>query len=178
MGGRTPLMHNKLILIFQSIQTAHELDKQFKTFLGWFKFREKREYKQLKKQLIEQINSLNEDRWTVEYLHKLQKSIEAFYLSIKDFFGQELYIPEYDPSQNNSSKIFLPIYFVDQKNKDRLIILEIVSDNITFRIMDTATGNSFTSSSIEEVQSSQKKIESVCKHCLITMIMRYLNNEK
>lgn len=172
------MMDNKLLLIFQSIETCHELEKEFSSFWGKFRFREKREYKKIKNQLIDRINSLESDRWTIDYLHKLQKSIEAFYIILKDFFGKELYINTHEIEHEHASNIFLPMYFVDQQKENRLIILTIISNNISFKIYDTKTGNSFVSSSMDEVQPSQKKIESVCKHCLISMIMRYLNNDK
>lgn len=171
-------MNTDLVLIFQSIQTIHELEEELSTWKGWFRFRDKREYKELKEKVRNKIESLKDDRWTVKYLRQLEQCIEAFYTIIEDYLGNEVYIRNYNPSEEKTSRVFLPMYFVDERNKDRVIVLDIVSDNITFRIMELSTGNSFSCSSSDEVQYGQKKIESVCKHCIITMLLRYLDKRK
>ena len=170
-------MDLRLIQIFEAIKTIHTLEKEFSTFFGWFRFLDKLKYRKLKHQLSECINGLYNEEWTIAYLHKMEKSLEAFYLVLQEFLGKELYIVDF-PNYDYSNNVFLPICFMDQKNPTRVIRLEIISDDISFKIIDYSTGNTFTISANHSVQEDQKQIEAVCKHCLVTMILRFLNNEK
>lgn len=171
------LMDPRLIQIFEAIRTVHDLEKEFSTFFGWFRFLDKRKYKKIKLQLIDCINRLYDEEWTITYLHRMEKSLEAFYLLLQDFLGKELYIVDF-PNCDHKNNVFLPICFMDQRNLNRIIRLEIISDDISFKIIDYSTGNTFTISANHSVQEDQKQIEAVCKHCLVSMILRFLNNEK
>ena len=82
-----------------------------------------------------------------------------------------IYISEENESTNGHS-VFSTMYFTDTA-KNNQIILDIISDNITFTVFDNITGNSFSVSSKDVVQPSQKKIESVCKQRLVEMLEDY-----
>ena len=77
-------------------------------------------------------------------------------------------------ANENEQQIFDTMYFNDIKRNNK-ILLDVVGRNITFTIFDNTTGNSFSVSSSDFVQESQKKIESVCKERLVEMLENYLN---
>lgn len=169
-------MDNTFMNIFQSIKSCHDLEQEFSKPFGWIRFKEKREYKKLKDMVKEKINSLYDDEWTVEYIRSMQIWIKAHYIQLREFIGNEVYISEYEPdNEKNDPNTFTTMYFVDQKHKNRIIGLDIVSDNITFNIADLNIGSTFSVESIGKVQPSQKKIESVCKNCIVLMLLRYLD---
>ena len=66
-------MINPLLSIFQCCDLIRDLNNEFNKPFGWLKIKEKREYKKLKNQVINMIDNLIKDTWTVEYLFNLEK---------------------------------------------------------------------------------------------------------
>lgn len=165
-------MQNGLLLILQTCDTIKDLNNEFNKPFGWIRFKSKKEFKKLKSQIVDKIYELENDKWDVTYLRSLEETLLAYKTKLDEYFN-EVYIQDYDKFEYNP-KIFKPIYFSDL-SKARMFILDIIADNITFVIMDTINGNTFSVSSSQEVQSSQKKIEKFCKQKIIEMLLNYLD---
>lgn len=173
IDGKEINMNNNLILILQSCDTYRDLNKELNKRFGWMRIKSKRDCKKLKNKLIERINTLANDKWTVGYLYGLQSTLLAYRNKLADYLI-DVYIRDYD-SINYNPKIFKTMYFYDRA-KSKVIMLEIIGDNIEFSIMNTKVGNTFSISSSGEIQDSQKKIEDFCKQKIIEMLVMYLDN--
>ena len=165
-------MNKDILMIIQSCDTLHKVERELSSPFSFFKFKEKRECKKLEQAIHNKINSLKDDKWTVEYLYGLQYALKA-YKSKLDSYMRDIYISE-DNSNPLGTPIFDTMYFNDIKRNNK-ILLDVVGSNITFTIFDNTTGNSFSVSSSDFVQESQKKIESVCKERLVEMLENYCN---
>ena len=165
-------MNKDILMIIQSCDTLHEVERELSRPFGFFRFKDKKEFKLLKTAINSKIRSLLDDRWTVEYLYDLQYALKA-YKSKLDSYMKDIYISE-DNSNPLGTPIFDTMYFNDIKRNNK-ILLDVVGRNITFTIFDNTTGNSFSVSSSDFVQESQKKIESVCKKCIVDVLEDYCN---
>lgn len=165
-------MNRDILMIIQSCDTLHEVERELSKPFSFFRFKDKKEFKLLKTAILGKINALADDKWTIAYLYDLQYALKAYKSKLSSYMT-DIYISEED-DHSSAQNIFDTMYFNDIKRNNK-IILDIVGDNITFTIFDNATGNSFSVSSNEAVQESQKKIESVCKERLIEMLENYLN---
>lgn len=166
-------MNQDIILIIQACDTIHEIKQELSKPLSFFKFYYKKEYKKLKGMVKDSIKGLYDMEWTIPYLFSLQITLKAYKSKLEPYMTN-IYISEENESTNGHSA-FSTMYFTDTA-KNNQIILDIISDNITFTVFDNTTGNSFSASSKDVVQSSQKKIESVCKQRLIEMLEEYCDN--
>lgn len=170
-------MNLELSNIISACITLHKAEEEVskKFFLTRKKYR--KEIEENRNLIKEKIKSLENDEWTIQYLHDIEESIFLYFDYIKHYMEHYFSIPSYDTNTITDPKKFYDIYFYDNQKenvKDRMIILEIITDNITFTIFDNITGNSFSTSSKYAVQNSQKKIESVCKHCIINCLLEFL----
>ena len=167
-------MNSKLLNIVQSSMTIRELEDEFSKRWGWFKFKEKRECKKLKNNLIKVINSLKNDRWTIYYLKDLENIIIGYYLYLspymKDFYIQDIEIEK-------SSSTFRSMFFFE-KEKGHVIILDIIGDNIEFTIFDDRNGETLKLSAGNETTERQAKVVAICKEKIIDMFLSYLNDNK
>lgn len=165
-------MNRDILMIIQSCDTLHEVKRELSKPLSFFKFKDKRECKKLEEMIHAKIKALAEDKWTISYLYDLQYALKAYKSKLSSYMS-DIYISE-EEDHSSVQNIFDTMYFNDIKRNNK-ILLDIVGDNITFTIFDNVTGNSFAVSSREEVQESQKKIESVCKERLVEMLENYCN---
>ena len=167
-------MNSKLLNIIQSSITIRDLEDEFSKKWGWTKFKEKRECKKLKNNLIEIINSLKEDRWTIYYLKDLENIILTYYIYLspymKDFCIQDAEIED-------KSYKFKSIFFFE-KEKGHVIILDIIGDNIEFTIFDDRNGENLKLSAGTETTEKQSKVVEICKEKIINMFLNYLNDNK
>lgn len=165
------------VSIIQSCNTLHELKSEFKKPLGWFRFISKNKAKKLENKLEFTIKDiLSKDEWDVQYLYELERVIFLFYNNLKDYMI-DVTIPSYNPEDKYNPKNFIPIYFYDE-TKNRNIIVEIVSTNITFTVFDITTGKSIIISTSESISKSQEKVEDECKEILIDFFLNYLHEYK
>lgn len=166
-----------IISIIQSCNTLHELKEEFKKPLGWFRFISKNKAKKLEDKLDSTIRDiLSKDKWSVQYLYDLERVIFLYYNNLKDYMI-DITIPSYNPEDKYNPKNFIPIYFYDEE-KNRNIIVEIVSTNITFTVFDINTGKSIIISTSESIAKSQEKVEDECKEILIDFFLNYLHEYK
>ena len=166
-------MNKDIILIVQSIESLHKTKDELKKFRNFFKFKEKKECKELEALLHEKIQSLMDDKWTISYLFDLQHSLKAYESKLDSFMISNVFISS-EENDDNAQNVFHTMYFEDRERNNK-IVLDIIGDTITFTIFDNITGNSFSVSSRESVQQSQKKIESVCKKCIVDVLEEYCN---
>ena len=166
-------MNKNILMIIQSCDTLHEVERELSRPFGFFRFKDKKEFKLLKTAINSKIRFLLDDRWTVEYLYDLQYALKAYKSKLESYM-KDIYISE-DNSNTLGQQIFDTMYFNDIKRNNK-ILLDIVGSNITCTICDNTTGNSFSVSSSDFVQESQKKIESVCKERLVEMLENYCNS--
>ena len=166
-------MNKDILMIIQSCDTLHEVEMELSRPFGFLRFKDKKEFKLLKKAINDKIKSLMDDMWTVGYLYDLQNALKAYKSKLESYM-RDIYISE-DNSNPLGQQIFDTMYFNDI-NRNNKILLDVVGTNITFTIFDNTTGNSFSVSSSDFVQESQKKIESVCKERLVEMLENYLNS--
>ena len=161
-------MKNKFLLILQSCDRIHDLDNEFKKPFGWLRFKEKKEYKNLKSKLINLIEDLSKDTWTVKYIIDMEFALIAYYSKLEEFM-YNFYIRDW----NNESLLnkFKPICITDE---NRVYMIEIIANNLTFTIFDTRTGENIQIISGNETSDSQKKIESICKTSIINILKDYL----
>ena len=168
-------MNSKILNIIQTSITIRELEEEFSKKWGWTKFKEKRECKKHKNQLLKIINSLINDKWNIYYLRDLQNIIISYrnYLSpyMKDFYIQDI-----DKEKSNNS--FFNTMFFFEKDKGHIIILDIISDNISFTVFDDRNGKNITLSSGEETTEKQNKLVLICKQKIINMFINFLNDNK
>lgn len=167
-------MSNHIVLIFQMIQNLHELEDELNKPFGWIKIFPRWKCNKLKKQIRDQINRLIDDEWSIRYLFNLQTILRTYYDKITTYLEKDMYIS--DELLKSPSGKFCPMYFVDNDKPYRLIIIEILLNNINFRIVDTSTGNSFSIESVD-IQPSQYKLISICKQSLINTLIRYLDRK-
>ena len=165
-------MNKDVVMIIQSCDTLHEVKRELSKPFNFFRFKDKRECKELEKMIHLKIKSLAEDKWTISYLYNLQYALKAYKSKLKSYM-RDIYISE-DNSNTLGQPIFDTMYFNDI-NRNNKILLDVVGTNITFTIFDNTTGTSFSVSSSDFVQESQKKIESVCKERLVEMLENYCN---
>lgn len=187
------VVNKDIILIIQSSDTLHKVKDELSSPRAFFRFKAKKEAKQLEEQILEKIQSLVNDTWTVQYLYDLQQTLRLYKDKLEDYMKLAMvFISEVDEKnadaalskavsaihsqhqENDSSRAFFSDMYFHDKEKGNMIILSVISDNIEFTIFDPRTGNTFSVSSEQEVQSSQKKIESVCKQRLIEVLTGYL----
>ena len=166
-------MNKDIILIIDSCDLLNEVKNELKKPLSFFRFKDRKECKDLEQAIHNKIKSLADDKWTASYLFNLQHTLKAYKSKLKSYMNN-IYISEEDDKDDKSRNSFSTMYFKDTK-KDNQIILDVIGDHITFTIFDNDTGNSFSVSSDREVQLSQKKIESVCKERLVEMLEDYCN---
>ena len=168
-------MNSKLYVLLQSCDTVHQIEEELDGKFFLFNIKKKKELKKSKDQIIAAIESFKEDKWTVEYLRDLQRTLFVFAKDLEPYFV-DFYISGIkdnpDPVEISLSQ-FHSMYFEDRL-KDRIISLDIIADNINFAIMDTKTGNSFTVSSSNEVSEGQHKIEEFCKRVFVDFLNDYL----
>ena len=171
-------MNKDVILIIQSSDTLWQVKEELSKPFSFFKFKEKKEVKELESQIREKINSFSEHKWTVSYLYDLQNTLYAYKDKLSSFMEEKFYISEVDETENSKSShpTFCDMYFEDIERHNK-IILSITGDNINFTIFDEKLGNTFTVSSENQVQESQKKIESVCKQRIIETFLDYLDRK-
>ena len=171
-------MNKDIILIIQSSDTLWQVKEELSRPFGFLKFKEKKEMKNLESQIREKINSIADHNWTVSYLYDLQNTLLAYKNKLSSFMEGKLYISEVDENENSKSShpAFCDMYFFDVERNNK-IILSITGDNINFTIFDEKLGNTFTVSSENRVQNSQKKIESVCKQRIIETLLDYLDRK-
>ena len=162
-------MNIDIILIIRSCSTLHDVENELNTPLSFFKFKDKKECKKLKEMIHQKINSLVDDVWTIPYLFDLQQTLKFYSSKLDSYMMNKIYISE---DEENDPTKFSSMYFTDI-DRDNKIIIDILSDTITFTIFDNHTGNSFSVSSKDKVQGSQKKIESVCKERLMEVLSEY-----
>ena len=168
-------MNQDIILIIQACDTIHEIKQELSKPSGFLKFGQKKEYKKLKGMVKDKIEELANVEWTIPYLFSLQITLRAYKSKLEPYMAN-VYISEEDEAKNDPS-VFSTMYFTDIE-KNNQIILDIISDNITFTVFDNNTGNSFSASSKDVVQQSQKKIESVCKQRLVEMLEEYCDERR
>jgi len=162
-------MRNDLLLILQSCDSIKLLNDEFNKRFGWLRFFDKIKCNKLKKMLLQKIDELANDKWTVDYLLILQKTLLAYYSKLENYLDD---ISIQDPYVNLN--LFKPMYFTNV-NDNHVIILEIVANSIQFTVFDTIKGDTFKTSSAGEVSPSQNKMETICKQKIIAMLKRYLN---
>lgn len=165
---------NNIYVILQCCDIVRDLYNEFNKPFGWLKFKEKREYKKLKEQLIEMINNLMYDKWTVDYLFNLER-IFLLYWDKLEIYSEKISITK-DNTYTQSLNRFIPIYFSDLEN-DKLYILDIKPGNsIIFSIMHTKTGRVLEISSTDTTNDSQRKVEMQCKEKIIDVLKNYLDD--
>lgn len=171
-------MNKDIILIIRSSDTLWQVKEELSKPLGFLKFKEKKEMKDLESQIRDKINSIVDHDWTVSYLYDLQNALLVYKNKLSSSMEGKFYISEVDENKNNKSShpAFCDMYFFDIERNNK-IILSITGDNINFTIFDEKLGNTFTVSSENSVQKSQKKIESVCKQRIIETLLNYLDKE-
>lgn len=167
-------MSDHIVLIFQSIQNLHELEDELNKPFGWIRLLTKWQCGKLRKQIHSKIDQLINDQWSIKYLFNLQTILRTYYDKIYTYLGQDMYLS--DELLKSSYGKFCPMYFVDHDKPDHLIIIEILLNNIDFKIVNTSTGNLFSLES-NDIQPSQYKVISVCKRSLINTLIRYLNRQ-
>lgn len=167
-------MINNILAIFQCCDAIRDLNEEFNKPFGWLKFKEKKEYKKLKSQLIEMIDNLMYDKWTVEYLYNLERVFLLYWDNLEKY-SEELSITK-DKTFTQSLNKFIPIYFSDLEN-DKLYILDIITANsILFSIINTKSGRVLKISGGEETNESQRKVEIQCKEKIIKVLKNYLDD--
>lgn len=164
-------MKNKILLILKSCDTIRALQEEFKKPFGWLKFKEKKEYNALKKELEDRIDSLVEDVWDIQYLIGLEYTLISYYSKLKDYM-YNFYIRDY----NNPNKLnqFKPICITDDDY--RIYTIEIINNNLTFTIFDIRTGENIQIISGSQTSEGQKKIELICKKIIIKILKNYMND--
>ena len=169
----TEIMKNNLLLILQSCDTVRELQKQFKKPFGWLRFKEKKEYEILKKELEKQIDNLVNDVWDIRYLTGLEYTIISYYSKLQEYL-YHFYIRDY----NNPNKMnqFKPICITDDEY--RVYTIESNGLNLSYTIFDIRTGEHLKIVSGNTTSEAQKKIELTCKKVLIKIIKNYMNDIK
>ena len=170
-------MNIELFSILSACETLHNAEYEINNKFFLFRRKYKKELNTNKSRIREKIQNIINDKWDTKYLFDTQKTIINFYDKLKPFIENRFYIPDVEKINAEDNK-FHSMYFFDTdvtKNKNNIIIIDIISDNINFTIFDSNTGNSFIVTSSHEVQESQKKIESVCKHIFVDSIMDFLN---
>lgn len=167
-------MSDHIVLIFQSIQNLHELEDELNKPFGWIRLFTKWQCGKLRKQIRYKIDQLINDQWSIKYLFNLQTILRTYYDKINMYLGQDMYLS--DELLKSPYGKFCPMYFVDRDKPDHLIIIEILLNNINFRVVNTSTGNLFSLES-HDIQPSQYKVISVCKRSLINTLIRYLNRQ-
>lgn len=169
-------MNKDIILIIQSSDTLHQVKNELSSsFFSFLKFKTKSEVSRLSSMISSKIQSLSSDKWTVSYLIDLQQTFLLYKDKMSSYMLNKFYISDITDPEVNRSSTFADMYFYDS-DKGNQIILSIVSDNIEFTIFDPRTGNTFSVSSRDYVQDSQKRIESVCKQRVIEVLTDYLND--
>ena len=86
-------MDQKLLLIFQSCDTIHQIRKEFSTPIGKLRFLEKRKLNKLVEKVKLSIESLKDDYWTIEYLAHLQQVLFMYGNQISDYM-KDFYVNE------------------------------------------------------------------------------------
>ena len=69
-------MNKDILMIIQSCDTLHEVERELSRPFGLFRFKDKKEFKLLKTAINGKIKSLLDDKWTVEYLYDLQYALQ------------------------------------------------------------------------------------------------------
>ena len=163
-------MNSKLFAFLRACDTIHQVDKTLGGKFFLFNIRKKKFLKKSKNQLQEVIDSFNEDKWTVEYLYDIERTLFVFAKDLEPYFV-DFYISGIKDvgTEPVGMASFHTMYFEDRL-RDRIISLDIIANNINFAIMDTKTGNSFTVSSSE----GQHKIEEFCKKIFVDFLNDYL----
>lgn len=165
-------MHtNNLLIILQSCDLIKDLTEEFKKPFGWLRIKEKIECKKLKKELITKINYLKDDIWDIEYLHNIERMFIMYYDKLEPYLD-DIQIQDHELK---SFTVFKSIYFYETDTQ-RMIILDVVNDGITFTIFDTITGETLKIASTNQVSESQKKVVGICKQKIIDTLLRYLDN--
>jgi len=165
---------NNIYVILQCCDIVRDLYNEFNKPFGWFKFKERKEYKKLKAQLIEMIDNLMYDKWTVDYLFNLER-IFLLYWDKLEVYSEKISITK-DTTYTQIINKFIPIYFSDLEN-DKLYILDIKPGNsIIFSIMHTKTGRVLEISSVDITNDSQRKVEIQCKEKIIDVLKNYLDD--
>jgi len=168
-------MINPLLSIFQCCDLIRDLNNEFNKPFGWLKIKEKREYKKLKNQVINMIDNLIKDTWTVEYLFNLEK-IFILYWDRLEKYSEDISITK-DITYTQSLNKFIPIYFSDIE-ENKMYILDIKPGNvIIFSIIHTKSGRVLEISSGDGVTNdSQRKVELQCKKKIINILKNYLDD--
>lgn len=171
-------MNFKLIGIIQSCNTLHELKNEFKKPFGWLRLRSKKKAKELEIELEKMINTINEDNLDVNYFYNLERCFFTFYNDLKDYMIN-ITIPSYNPEDKYNPKNFIPMYFYDE-SKNRNIIIEIISTNITFTVFDINTGRHLEIYGENKIRNSNsnKIVEKQCKEILINMLLDFLHENR
>lgn len=167
-------MNSKLLNILQSCLTVKDLENEFSKRWGWTKFKEKREYKKLKEQLVLAIESLKNDNWNIYYIRDLENIIISYYTYLSPYM-KDMYIQDIDTDRQNSG--FRTMFFFE-KEKGHVIILNILGNSLNFTVFDDRNGNNITISGGEESTDRQKKLIDICKQKIIDMFLNYLNDNK
>lgn len=164
-------MKNNLLLILKSSDIVKDLAEEFKKPFGWLKFKEKREYKKLRQNLLESIDSLIDDKWTVDYLINFEYIIISYYSKLKPYMDN-FYIRDWD----DISKInkFKPICITS--DHDEIYTIEIITNNITFTIFNIYSGNTTQIIAGNEVGDTQRNIELECKKVIINILKNYIDD--
>ena len=167
-------MTNTILAILQCCDSIRELNEEFQKPRGWMKFKEKRECKKLKAQLIPMIDSLLNKKWTIDYLINLERTLLLYWNKLENYV-EEIAIST-DSTFTQSLNKFIPMYFSDLEN-DKMYILDIKANtNITFTIIQTKTGQLLEIVGGESTNDSQKKVEIQCKEKIIKMLKNYLDD--
>ena len=167
-------MKNTILSILQCCDIIRDLNEEFQKPFGWMKFKEKRECKKLKSELIKMIDSLKDEIWNIQYLKNLENALLLYYDKLEDYI-EEISISNHNSFSQSINK-FEPIYFSDIYN-DKMYILEIRGNsNIVFTIVNIKTGKSLEIISGDTTNASQKKVEMQCKEKIISSLNNYLEN--
>ena len=142
-------------------------------------------YKKLKRDIIDKINSygpLNDEPWNAEILRNLQLSIIVNYYDMCMYFDS-MSIPELEYASDEqkinifTSNIFCTMYF-KVKDKNHLIMLDIIASNISYTIFDENTGSSLEIVSESSTSRSRFIAENICKGCIRNTLINMIEDFK
>lgn len=165
-------MKNTILTILQCCDNIRELTEEFNKPFGWLKFKEKKEYKELKNKLMEMIDSLKDDKWDIEYIKNMENTF-LYYWDKLEKYSEDISITK---DNNIITNKFIPIYFYDIENNKMYILNIKGNSNIIFTIIHTKTGRYLEIIGGESTNSSQAKVEMQCKEKIIDILKNYLND--